>query len=60
MIANIAGVEIEPRVDPSLVRPDDPPEIRGDASRLAALTGWGPTIPLRRTLEDLVASLDAR
>jgi GDP-4-dehydro-6-deoxy-D-mannose reductase len=60
MIAEIAGVEIEPRVDPSLVRPDDPPEIRGDASRLTELTGWGPTIPLRRTLEDLVASLGLR
>jgi GDP-4-dehydro-6-deoxy-D-mannose reductase len=57
-IADIAGVEIEPRVDASLVRPDDPPEIRGDASRLTALTGWQPSIPLRRTLEDLVASLD--
>lgn len=60
MIAEIAGVEVEPRIDPSLVRPGDPPEIRGDASRLTALTGWQPSIPLRQTLEDLVASLDRR
>jgi GDP-4-dehydro-6-deoxy-D-mannose reductase len=60
MLAQIIGSDIEPRVDPSLLRANDPPDIRGDASRLRGLTRWEPEIPLRRTLEDLVASLDGR
>ena len=58
-IAELVGVDIEPRTDASLVRAGDPPEIVGDASRLRALTGWGPTIPIRRTLADLIASIEA-
>ncbi len=58
-IADIVGVGIRPVRDASLVRADDPPEIVGDASRLRELTGWQPSIPIRRTLEDLVADLDA-
>jgi GDP-4-dehydro-6-deoxy-D-mannose reductase len=54
-LARLAGIEIGIEIDPSLVRADDPPEIRGDASRLAALTGWAPTIPLEQTLRDVLA-----
>jgi GDP-4-dehydro-6-deoxy-D-mannose reductase len=57
MLSDIAGVTVTPRVDPALVRVGDPLELVGDASLLRELTGWEPRIPLRRTLEDLVASL---
>jgi GDP-4-dehydro-6-deoxy-D-mannose reductase len=53
-----AGCAAPLEVDPALVRPDDPPEIVGDATRLRALTGWAPGIPLERTLGDVLA--DAR
>jgi len=58
LIGAAAGVEPEAVVDPALVRKGDPPEIVGDASRLHALTGWSPEIPLERTIADLVGSLD--
>ena len=45
--------------DPALIRADDPPEIRGDASLLAELTGWRPEIPLERTLADILAEAQA-
>jgi GDP-4-dehydro-6-deoxy-D-mannose reductase len=57
LLSDIVGVPIAPRVDPDLVRANDAPEIVGDASRLRALTGWEPRIPLRQTLTDLVESL---
>jgi GDP-4-dehydro-6-deoxy-D-mannose reductase len=58
-LCEIAGVTAEPVVDPTLVRADDPPEIRGDASRLRDATGWQPTIDLERTLRDLVESIES-
>jgi GDP-4-dehydro-6-deoxy-D-mannose reductase len=58
LIAGIVGITVEPAVDPSLVRVDDPPLIVGDASRLHTQTGWRPTIPLEDTLRDLVAAID--
>jgi GDP-4-dehydro-6-deoxy-D-mannose reductase len=58
-LADIAGVRFRPYRDPALIRGDDPPEIVGDASRLRDVTGWRPSIPLRRTLADLVASIEA-
>jgi GDP-4-dehydro-6-deoxy-D-mannose reductase len=42
-----AGVEVELEVDPAFLRPDDPPNVVGDPTRLFALTDWRP----RRTLE---------
>ncbi len=55
----LAGVACSLRVDPGLVREDDPPEIRGDLSLLAELTGWQPEIRLDRTLRDLLAEAEA-
>lgn len=46
--------------DPALVRPIDLPVVRGDASKLAAATGWAPSIPLDRTLADLLDELRER
>jgi GDP-4-dehydro-6-deoxy-D-mannose reductase len=59
ILSRLAGVDAEPRVDATLVRADDPPEIVGDASRLKALTGWIPEIGLEQTLADLLDSIGA-
>lgn len=51
----VAGVIIEPTVDPDLVRPHEVDEIRGSHARLTDATGWEPEIPLDTTLGDAVA-----
>jgi GDP-4-dehydro-6-deoxy-D-mannose reductase len=50
VLAGAAAVEVRTRVDPTLVRMDDPEEIRGDAHRLRRTTGWQPTYSLDETL----------
>lgn len=47
-------------VDPALVRPVETPALVGDPSRLIAATGWAPTIPLTRTLADVLAHARTR
>jgi GDP-4-dehydro-6-deoxy-D-mannose reductase len=54
-LCRIAGVTPRIRVDPSLVRSDDPPRVVGDATALRALTGWQPRIALTQTLGDVLA-----
>jgi len=46
--------------DPALLRPNDPPLLVGDHSRLTADTGWQPQIPFEQTVEDLLAYWRAR
>ncbi|MDA0184324.1 GDP-mannose 4,6-dehydratase [Solirubrobacter phytolaccae] len=58
-LAEIAGVPVDHTVDPSRVRAHEVMEIRGDASKLHAATGWTPEIPLERTLADALASFRA-
>ena len=50
MLLDIAGVQVEVRQDPALLRPSDEPLLLGDNSRLLAL-GWQRRHPLRETLE---------
>jgi GDP-4-dehydro-6-deoxy-D-mannose reductase len=52
-----ARVTVELVPDPELIRADDPPDLRGDATRLRAPTGWRPEIVLRRTLAYMLAKL---
>lgn len=54
----LAGVTAEIRVDPALVRPDDPPAIRADVSLLAQLTGWRPEIKLDLTLAEVLRAAE--
>ena len=54
-LAAVAGVTVEHRVDPARVRAHEVHEIRGDATRLHAATGWTPEIPLETTLADTLA-----
>lgn len=42
-------------VDPALLRPDDPMEVRGDRSRIERTLGWQPSFDLSRSVRDLVA-----
>lgn len=57
-LADAVGIVITPRVEPDLVRPNDPALIVADVSRVRELTGWTAEIPLRTTLRDLVRSLE--
>jgi GDP-4-dehydro-6-deoxy-D-mannose reductase len=56
-LASLAGATVEVETDPALVRPDDPPEIRGDATKLKEAIGWSPEWPLSTTLADVLASV---
>ncbi len=57
-LMRLCGCTADLVVDPALVRPDDPPVVAGDATRLTALTGWAPEIPLEQTLADIMADPD--
>jgi GDP-4-dehydro-6-deoxy-D-mannose reductase len=57
VLCHLAGVPTLLHEDPSLVRANEAPEIRADVSRVRELVGWRPTIPLERSLADLLASL---
>jgi GDP-4-dehydro-6-deoxy-D-mannose reductase len=46
--------KIVPLQDPALLRPAEIPELRGDCSRLRALTGWEPEISLDTTLAQML------
>lgn len=59
-LVSISGLDVTVEVDPDRVRAGDPPRIVGDASRLRELTGWGPAIPLDRTLGDIWNDLHQR
>ena len=43
-----------------LIRPVDTPIVRGDASALAADTGWAPEIAFETTLQDVLVDARAR
>ena len=55
MLRSRARVPIRIRIDPSRFRPHDNPILIGDSSRLRTELGWSPTIPLAKTLDDLLA-----
>jgi GDP-4-dehydro-6-deoxy-D-mannose reductase len=54
----IAGTDVPIWMDPERARPVDVPEVSGDPSRINALTGWQPDIPLDRTLADVLARFE--
>lgn len=59
-LARLAGIEVEIQIDAALVRAGDPVEIRGDATRLTAWTGWRPEISLVVTLADVYRDVAGR
>lgn len=52
---DLARCPITTRPTPERVRPVDLPLLLGDATRLRALIGWRPTIPLEQSLADILA-----
>lgn len=50
----LATVPMTLRPDPELQRPVETPVLRGDNSKLRADTGWEPTIPIDRTLVEVL------
>lgn len=56
-LCRIAGVDPVIEIDRSLVRASDPVEIRGDASLIGRLVGWGPRIALDQTLAEVIAEV---
>jgi GDP-4-dehydro-6-deoxy-D-mannose reductase len=51
----VSPIPVEHVVDPARVRAHEVMDLRGDQSRLTAVTGWAPQIPLRQTLADTLA-----
>ncbi len=57
-IANLLGVEVKTKTDPSLVRPGDNHVIIGSSEKIFRELGWEATIPLEKTLKDMIVSME--
>lgn len=55
-----AAVPIAVRVDPARLRPNDTPLVLGDPARIQGELGWTATIPIERTLDDVLAEWRGR
>jgi GDP-4-dehydro-6-deoxy-D-mannose reductase len=53
-LLRIAGVQAELQMNPSRLRPAEQRRVIGDPSRIHALLGWLPEIPLTTTLTDIL------
>ena len=53
-LLRLARVPITVEPDPTRLRPSDNPVVLGDPSRIAAETGWRASIPIERSLGDLL------
>lgn len=53
-LCQLAGVDVEIKIDPDRVRPVDTPELRGDNGKIHADTGWTPVTPIEETLQSLL------
>jgi len=51
-LVRLARIPVRTELDPGRVRDGDPAVLSLDAARFRARTGWAPTIPLERSLED--------
>ena len=60
LMCDLANVDVEITPDPKHMRRKDNPLIIGSAARLQNATGWSPSIPLKKTLEDLLKYWEAR
>jgi GDP-4-dehydro-6-deoxy-D-mannose reductase len=58
-LMKLAGTDVPVWVDPARARPADVPVQVGDHSRVTALTGWQPEVPLEKTLADVLAGFSA-
>lgn len=53
-LLSLSRVKVKVEVDPARLRPSDVPILKGDCSRFKKATGWETSIPLEKTLEDLL------
>lgn len=60
MLLRMARVPVTVEQDPARLRPSDNPLVLGDPARVERETGWRATIPIERTLEDLLVWWRAR
>jgi Nucleoside-diphosphate-sugar epimerases len=56
LTSEIAGYEIEVKINPEFVRPNEIKQLFGDNSRLLSITGFRPSTPLKKTLLDMYNS----
>ncbi|MCR5654251.1 MAG: GDP-mannose 4,6-dehydratase [Lachnospiraceae bacterium] len=56
-ISDIVGIKVTNRVNPAFVRPDDNRAMIGSHDKISGELGWQPEIPLRKTLEDMIAEM---
>lgn len=49
----LSKVKVDVRLDPDRLRPSDVPVLVGDYTKFQKETGWKPTIPFEKTLEDI-------
>lgn len=54
LLEKMTGIQARIVVGQELLRPDDPPKIVGDYSKIRKETGWEPHIPLRDTLAEML------
>ena len=54
LVATATELRIHHEVDSERLRPNDVPEVRGSAERLAQASGWAPAIPLAQTVADAI------
>ena len=59
-LVSLATRPLRLEVDPALARPADVPILRGDPTRLHALTGWKAEIPITTTLVDILEDWRSR
>jgi GDP-4-dehydro-6-deoxy-D-mannose reductase len=53
-LLGLTKTKIEVKQDPARLRPSDVPILLGDNSKFVKATGWQPTIPFEKTLEDML------
>jgi GDP-4-dehydro-6-deoxy-D-mannose reductase len=54
ILLSLSRVSVKVETDPARLRPSDIPIVLGSPERIASETGWRATIPIERTLEDLL------
>jgi GDP-4-dehydro-6-deoxy-D-mannose reductase len=60
LLITVAGVSVEVRDDPTLLRAGDTPLSYGDNAKLCETAGWRPRFTLRESLRDVYADACAR
>jgi GDP-4-dehydro-6-deoxy-D-mannose reductase len=53
-LLSLSSKKISVKVDPERFRPIDVPEILGDINKFHDLTGWEPSVPFEKTLQDIL------